>query len=601
MLQSPNEFNQMVQRTFVSKCKFDGGLFSEPLSIMNLLWDFEQVSGGNKKQWCLEKGVSFQRLTRLSSTARNILQRVASFLNIAADNLALECPPRDMPDAKINLLRVIQAWVFHDTMIQCKVKPVSRSSIDVKLLPNSDPVDETILDQIFLKDRHQYVLVDPKAIVQTIICTLSIKSGLDFCQRTETTALSYATEKRISLVWMWLGSQFAVWISRTLVGESCFSVIKQEMEDFLYTPGNLVGRERGGTARGIEERHCGKWTFSIGSEKSEAPCFSKYMTAGNAPKKVLKRVDHLISMMESFMVSNPRFCALSLDASQCNLSKLPRNQTQIVVVSRGSHVHDCSGQDLKDMVGAVGQITVKTKKKKGTPVINFPLSTGTDEEVKTSLLQNTPEALRLLSVMASRRRTHHIVVEVDQVDEELDSTIQVEMFPDKKDTQLTFRWTRFNSDERVFVDENSAVASALPVGWSGTMYCCCANALEIKGGALKAEGLSLLPRSRLFFMLTRLSFGLLRGDPGNEETLQRCVQWISQDSTFVDPVDALQRLKRAALFHSSFDAGEELTCLPTCVESLLDIFDGLDDKRLELWESFSKDPFLSQNRKRLIF
>jgi len=109
MLQSPNEFNSMMTRTFASRCDFDADLYSEPMSIMNLLWEFDKVGSNKKKEWCWKNGISFPRISRISSTISNVLQRVAIFLKIPAENLEMECPPSEMPQAKVALLRIIQA------------------------------------------------------------------------------------------------------------------------------------------------------------------------------------------------------------------------------------------------------------------------------------------------------------------------------------------------------------------------------------------------------------------------------------------------------------------------------------------------------------
>jgi hypothetical protein len=239
----------------------------------------------------------------------------------------------------------------------------------------------------------------------------------------------------------------------------------------------------------------------------------------------------------------------------------------------------------------MGEIDVKTKKKsKGLPVLTFPVNTRKEGHNHVfPMFKNAPEALRLLSVMASRRRTHHIAVELEQVDE-AESELLVEFYPEKNDiTQLSRRWRRFNSDDLVYVDENSAVSSVLPVGWTGTLYCVAANALETKGGTLKAEGLTLLPPTRLFFLLSRISFGLLTVNPNDDSVIQDCLRWIAYDECEV-AADAVDRLRKAASFHNSFDAGEELVCLPNSVENLLGIFDGVGNQRLVPWDPKS-DPF----------
>jgi hypothetical protein len=572
--------------------QFDGGLFSEPFSIMNLLWDYDEVPAGKKKQWCFRLGVSHQRVSRLNSTVTNIAHRVAAFRGLEEESLLLECPPRDMPPAKLVILRVIQAWVFHDTMIQCRYKQPGPSNLDVKLLAQSDPVDETVLDQIFMKDRHKYILNDPREIHQKVKFTLSTDSEEEFCLQLEARVLSYAASKGIKLVWIWKGStNLAVYISKELAQNSDFQHVRNTVGGLLPISVALIKEEMikdGKIARGIEERCCGRWAFRVGTPDPKLDCFFKYSMIEQASKKTAKRVASLISQFEQFSAID----SLSIDTSQCHPFNTTKPQTQIVISSRGSTSHDIPVRDLKDIVGALGEIVVKTnKKRKGLTSITFPALTQiAQNKMAFPMIKNAPEALRLLSVMASRRRTHHIAVELEQADE-AGSILLVELFPEKKEyTQLSRRWRRFNSDDLVYVDENSPVSSVFPLGWTGTIYCVAANALETKAGTLKAESLTLLPPSRLFLLLSRITFGLLKGDPSDDDVIEKCLRWIAEGGDDI-PADAAGRLRQAAIFHNSFDAGEELVCLTNSLTTLVGILDGSSGQRLVPWDT-KDDPFL---------
>lgn len=610
MLQSPNEFNEMLTKTFTSKCDFDANLFSEPFSVMNLLWDYDRVSSGKKKDWCWRNGVSFQRISRLSSTVSNVQQRVAMFLSLDPDELSVECPPKSMPEGKIALLRIVQTWVFYDTIIECKFKrPLPSQCIQVPLLSHTDQeLDDSILDTVFSKERHDYVLVHPKEIEHKLSFTLNPSAS--FPEEMQRRALSFAKEKQVALVWTLVhDSSLTVYVSDELVQNGDFSLIIEKARSILRGQDTLVAKENSNRSkRGMTERSCGKWTVSRCTSTMQEKSFQKFSTQdASVPKK---KLSSLIRDMIEFVASNPRFSALSIDGSQYRPSKIS-DQSKVVVVSRGSQAPHIPLQDLKDLLSVGGTVEMKTKKQSRSPFILFPSPPTKDNaetflqsvKPKSLMLANAPEALRLLSVMASRRRTHHVIVEVDlddEVEESSHSDRQVEIYPDPKLTKLSFRWTRFGSDNRVFVDENSPVASVSPVNWTGTMYCCCANALEIKGGALKAEGLTLLPLDRLFFLLSKVAFGLLRPDPNDEETLQSCLLWVAQDPNKPVQDDALERIHAAALLHKSFDAGEELVCLASSVKSLLEIFDGVGGTEARLWKSFSKDPFLPNNRKELL-
>ena len=491
-------------------------------------------------------------------------------------------------------------------MIACKIKQDTPPEAHVKLLPSSDPVDETVLDTLFIRDRHDYVLIDPKEVEQRVKWITTSKVSLhEYSAQTERRALSYAVEKHIGLVCIWIESKVALYFSSELAVLEEYSCVMEKTAKCLSTAVRLVGEEsKKNSKRGIGERACGKWSFLPSGEFSDHQCFLKFTNSMTEVPR--KKIFSLLSDIERLVASQPRLQAITIDASKIDSTGRTK-PTHVTVVSRGSHAREVSGPDLKDLVGATGSIEVKTKKKSGIPLISFPStpsprkSGGKSSSPHRAILSNTPEAFRLLSVMASRRRTHNVTIQLDlddEVDELSDSDIHVQIYPDPKVTKLSYRWTRFNSDGRVFVEENSPIASATPVGWTGTMYCCCANTLEIKGGALKAEGLTLLPLGRMFFMLSRVSFGLVKGDLSNEDTLQMCLKWISQDTKGALPDDTIKRLEAAAAFHNSFDAGEALECLPSSVECLLGIFDGLHGLDGKLWDSFSQDPFIPHRRQK---
>ena len=40
------EFNTMTSKTFTSRSYFDNNLFSEPMAVMNLLWEYDKIPLG---------------------------------------------------------------------------------------------------------------------------------------------------------------------------------------------------------------------------------------------------------------------------------------------------------------------------------------------------------------------------------------------------------------------------------------------------------------------------------------------------------------------------------------------------------------------------
>ena len=98
------------------RCHFDANLYSEPLAIMNMLWDYEKTH--NQNGWAWHYSASAPRLRRLLTTRNSLRNRVADFTGIDSETLRMEKPPVQMEHAKITLLRIIQVWVFSETMIE---------------------------------------------------------------------------------------------------------------------------------------------------------------------------------------------------------------------------------------------------------------------------------------------------------------------------------------------------------------------------------------------------------------------------------------------------------------------------------------------------
>lgn len=96
----------ITARTFVSRCHFDANLYSEPLAIMNVIYEFERAKNQNGFAW--HYSLSAPRLRRLVATRKSLRNRVAEFIGIDVNRLHVEKPPSQMEHAKVTLLRVLQ-------------------------------------------------------------------------------------------------------------------------------------------------------------------------------------------------------------------------------------------------------------------------------------------------------------------------------------------------------------------------------------------------------------------------------------------------------------------------------------------------------------
>ena len=131
----------------------------------------------------------------------------------------------------------------------------------------------------------------------------------------------------------------------------------------------------------------------------------------------------------------------------------------------------------------------------------------------SSDLNDIPEGARLLSVLASSRRNQHSVILCDDNDGDNKGNGAgdknfVEVSLDRKETKLSERWKRFGTNRKVYVPVNCVPAFAQPLGGASELFACCANTLEVSGGGLRVECLTILPPGRLFVLLAFLTFGM---------------------------------------------------------------------------------------------
>jgi len=226
------------------------------------------------------------------------------------------------------------------------------------------------------------------------------------------------------------------------------------------------------------------------------------------------------------------------------------------------------------------------------------------------VISDVPEGKRLLSVLASSRRHNHSIrfkIE-DGQDSVQDGPKYIEVQPQGEETRIGKRWKRLGTALSVFPAENSVTASAIattpPQGYNA-IYACCANTLELSGGSIRVEGITLLPPSengRLFLLLSFLTFGLrpyndtlgiedwLRD--GTDESIE--APPTKHGGSVTDSEDKKlsegERIKLAIAFHESCrNLGEELTLYPCHLRALCTIFDEIDGFPIVPWISLDHE------------
>ena len=596
-------FNEIASKTFVSRCSFDAGLYSEPMAVLNLLHEYSLSKDRNKFNWL--HCVSGTRIRHLYGTVQSLKQRVAEHLKIDSDFLDIESFP--LNHSKVNILRVLQVWVFHDTII---VRPPSKPHIEnsnwgMSINLVGPPIGRQHLSQILDERRHKFEILNKGQIYTqgSFRPALNEFSEKEFDLR----FASYALEKKIDI-----SSYFRQSTFRFFVLEDVWNNEEDELID-IDTPNMalmsideiVLQQSSGGNKRGIRGRACGAWQPSTAGSAGVTNDDTLQM------KRVLilnfflgdsKKRKALESVVEKSCLVRPPRSSLFCSITKTNI------KTSFSVACKGE-CHGVSKTDLSDLFAAP-DLAISTN---GSiqQSLNFTCENNSDinDSCGNSLFDDAPEGARLMTVLASSRRKDNFIRFNDGKD---DNEGSVDKFVDivlPKNLSINGnKWKRKGGRGMVYVQENCVPAAALPTDHDLEIFGCCANTLELRGGACRVEGITLLPPGRMFLGLALLTFGVNPRtgsshvldfvmpndedeDEANEyaeEVVNAIVEdglgWIQERDHFYDLNDQWRTID-ALRFHSECSQlGETLECQPELIKNLCAIFDMVDGHPMTVWD-----------------
>ena len=612
-------FNEIVSKTFVSRCTFDAGLYSEPMAISNLLHEYRKAT--QKDSFCWKNRVSSSRIRHLYGTVESLRRRVAECLSISSEVLETQEPPSLMPHAKINILRILHVWLFYETMISQpsrSKKEHGHGSGSIAIQLDGPPVGPEHLGQVLDAERHPFEIERRGKVIYNGVSNAFPSNN---SQDLEIRFVSYVLEKKIDLSFYYSGKIMKVFVpgdiwdqpdsgnlKKAIIGNSSF-----EIEEVNYL------QATGGNQRGVRGRACGAWypihltnssthtlksIFVLTSQRSLTKANVKVFMK-HIDNEILNKFDRIKSVLSCIITESKKNSAFSVTSS--------------------GKSHEISKIDLCDLFAAPDLLVNVSTTGLGQVVTFHPANVDNDKEEHNgchSLIQDAPEGARLLIVLASERRRDNFIRLRDgpntnskssrradgrkeerngntQVDEEPEQIIDVNL--SKKLSINNQRWKRKDGGGMVFVPENCVPAAAMPTDNNIELYACCANTLDLRGGASRVEGITMLPPGRLFVGLALLSFGinpktfrqvgLLDIDEygANEvDTLvKESVSWISDKDKSPLVRQAKWRVEEALDFHAEcMELGEVLVCQPDKIKRLCDLFNEVDGHSMTVWKGY---------------
>ena len=617
-----DEFNNITSRTFVSRCRFDAGLHSEPLGIMNLLHSFRMAK--SKGEFCRNECVSFTRLRHLHGTVDSLRRRVADRLNVPMDFLEVEEPPFEAPHAKITILRVLQTWLFHDTMIELSKKKELKASDDGTFtIELSGPsVEPKHLLQVLDADRHPFQILNRVKTIHSgsfVAGDAYLVDTTEYFCHFECRVVSYALENHIDVVVYDSGSSIHLFVAPVVWGES------GSLQQFIANTGIFKDAPvavdyveiRSGNKRGRRGRACAAWTqYPSNGDPLPDGCATSLLRFSSRQKKA-KAKDFKKLFDKHILDADPDALRSFISCTMADMGKKANRKVQFTLTT-GGNCGEVSGIDLGDLFSATSTDLSYTATTQQAPqTVKFYTS-----EIELADLgqcplldRDIPEGAKVMQVLASeRRRDNFVRFDNGEDNAPIDVSLPRDLGVNNG------RWRRHRSNGMVYVPVNCVPSSVVPAGNNCELYAVCANTLELNGGAIRAEGMSLLPPGRLFYALALLSFGInpmsqcsvfhsVEGDESCdlENLCAQLIPWICEASPELTPEDILnwvaERIDKALSFNRScMVLGEELVCHENAVRGLCEIFDEVDGFAVHVWDHLGKNPFVptNQTRQRLL-
>jgi hypothetical protein len=605
------------------------------MAIMNLLWEYNKIASSYEQKWSKMHGIFLPRLKRIKGTCDNLQRRVAEFLKVPNEFIQISDPPCSMPHAMITILRIIQVWVFNETLIQFdpSMIPQDNSRSDHVVLPmwhKSVRIQKEHMEQILkVKERHPFFLIG-QSILETKgsfpLNSTDQHGSFDVLDFIEERLISYSTDKNVELVVVDFKDSCAFYFRENKKAELLkgLSTLARYTNDI--TTFSAMTKGEGKAKRGRDERPCGLWKLTqthgsknaLGKSKDKrVELWCGIMFTENY-KTALKGCDvYFETSLFTRICLNFTVCA-NIDTNKISVLKF-----SLMMHGMPTRISD---PDLKDLFASMDIQTVH----KTTPLpqkLLFPLvpssdtgaaSTGVNNNnikvgsVDRPLIQCIPEAARLLSVLASSRRGHDNIVCLlpindtngnQEVDTNNANSIDIDkktldIYLDPKQTNIVLRWKRFGTpSSQVYTDTNTVPGSAVPMYGTEMLYCTCSNTLEVRGGGLRAEGLTLLPPGKLFVQLCRFTFGIYHKENVENGTyITKTIEMIDPDCSKAAKKILTNRITQAVEFNeSSMALGEKLLCFPEKVASLVEIFNGVDGYECTVWDELQSNPFCNNN------
>ena len=146
-----DEYNEIVQGSFLSASQFDNGAYSEPMMMLQLFIQYNALPPESRFNWAMRHNIAHARLKLFVSLVIHLTQRVNHCLH---NDTALDISRIKTPCSTIeNRLRLILTWTFSDNLIVQHAQ--TSDSNEVQVNPTT-PLTSEQLQKLLPPDSIEY-------------------------------------------------------------------------------------------------------------------------------------------------------------------------------------------------------------------------------------------------------------------------------------------------------------------------------------------------------------------------------------------------------------------------------------------------------------
>ena len=515
---------------------------------MNVLFDFERST--NRQAFCRKHGLSYARVNRLALTRDNLRTRVASYLGKNASSLELQIPPYDMDKSKILALRILKTWMFHDGIV--RLPPMKRAPTENGLYTmqlKGDAVDDRHLEQVLDHSRHKFTLKSEGYMIYNgrfspveVNYEPTELVPIEFEER----LLSFSIQRNCNFVVSRMGSMTNLYISQNKRD----SII--DWVDEVYNFRGLIQCTLKNAKAGGD---CGVWSAQYTTASSDgSKTFVKYGIT-ETDKKAKKSFKLLREIVRSEAL------VAGLSALLLDIGKTTGGPVNLY--SYGINDFSISTPDFVQLFRTPD---VKVQKSPGcslrqSVIFEETLENGTNQSI---VAENIPEGARILLAVAAGRRTNQVIRFKHGMNEMIEEGTADYLEVALGNKYNTSRWQWTETGEPALLDSDSIPATISPQ--PTVMYACAGNILELRGGRVRAEGITMLPGGEAFVNLAKECIG------------------ISSLSNYCDELE--EHGFAAEAFYDYFNqsvAESDLRYFPDAVRLLCNVFHSLGELEMVPW------------------